>query len=180
MYGFRRPVCFARRSPRRIAAAIVPSKTPVLVAASLTVRHHLAGILASLGVDLVCVSTLRECHEILAQRRVGLVFCDSDVADGNYQDLLAAYPDPGDRPRVVVTSARADWEDYKEAVRCGAFDIISVPCRHTDVEWMLIQAKRAERQAERPGPIRVEAPELAKAASASAQSGAKSGASRNK
>ena len=152
----------------------------VVVSSDSALRHHLAGILASLGVDPVYISTLRECHEILSQRRVGLVFCDSHVADGNYQDLLAAYPQPGDKPRVVVTSAGADWDAYKEAMRCGAFDIISVPCRPTDVEWMVIQAKRAERRAEGPGPARVEAPELAKAASASAAGGGKSGASHNK
>ena len=139
----------------------------VVVSSDLAVRHHLAVILASLGVDSVCVSTLRECHGILAQRRVGLVFCDFHVADGNYQDFLAAYARPGEKPRVVVTSGSADWDEYKEAMRCGAFDIISVPCRHTDVEWMVIQAKRDERRAQGPGPARVEAPKLAKAASAS-------------
>jgi DNA-binding NtrC family response regulator len=108
------------------------------------------------------------------------VFCDSHVLDGNYQDLLAAYPQSSDRPRVVVTSGSADWDEYKEAMRCGAFDIISVPCRHTDVEWMVIQAKRAERRAEGPAPARIESPELAKAASASAPSGARSGAAHNK
>ena len=151
----------------------------VVVSSDLAVLHHLAGILASLCVDAVCTSTLRECREILARRRIGLVFCDFHVADGNYEDLLAAYPQPDDRPRVVVISASADWDEDKEVMRCGAFDLISAPCRPTDVEWMVIQAKRAERGAERPGPARVEAPELAKAASASA-SGAKSGSSGQK
>ena len=152
----------------------------VIVSSDLAVRQHLAGILANLRVDAVCTSTLRECREILTQKSIQLVFCDSQVADGNYQDLLAVYPQPGERPRVVVTSARADWDAYKEAMRCGAFDIISVPCRRIDVEWMVIQAKRAERQAGRPSPLRVEAPELAKAASASAGGGVRSGALRQK
>lgn len=151
----------------------------VVVSSDLGLRHHLAGILDTLGVHAVCASTLHECHEILTQKRVGLVFCDSRVADGNYQDFLAAYPTV-DKPRVVVTSGSADWDEFKEAMRCGAFDVISVPCRHSDVEWMVIQAKRAERRAEGPGLARVEAPELAKAASASAPSGAKSGALRQK
>jgi DNA-binding NtrC family response regulator len=151
----------------------------VIVSSDSGLRHDLAGILATLGVHAVCASTLRECHEILTQKRAGLVFCDSRVADGNYQDLLAAYPSV-DKPRVVVTSGSADWDEFKEAMRCGAFDVISVPCRHTDVEWMVIQAKRAERQAEGPGLARVEAPELGKAASTSAGKGARSSASRNK
>jgi DNA-binding NtrC family response regulator len=152
----------------------------VVVSSDMAVRHHLARILASLGVGPVCVSTLRECHEILAQKTIQLVFCDSHIADGDYQDLLAAYPQADDKPRVVVTSASADWDEYKEAMGWGAFDVISVPCRHTDVEWMVIQAKRVERQAERPGPARLETRELAKAAGASGASGAKSGGSRQK
>lgn len=159
---------------------MVSSFKVVIVSSDSALRHHLAGILASLGVDPVHISTLRECHEILAQRRIGLVFCDSRVADGNYKDLLAAYPQPGDKPRVVVTSARAGWHEYEEAMRCSAFDIISVPCRRTDVEWMVIQAKRAERQAARPSPVRVEAPEFAKAASASAGRGVRFHASHRK
>lgn len=123
----------------------------LVVSSDAVVRRHLAEILVSLGIDPVRVSTLRECHEILAQKRVGLVFCDPQVADGNYQELLSAYPADGGRPRVVVTSGTADWEEFNEAMRCGAFDVISVPCRHTDVEWMVIQAKRAERRGQSGG-----------------------------
>jgi DNA-binding NtrC family response regulator len=140
----------------------------VVVSSDLVLRRKLTGILGNLGLDPVRVASLRECHEILTQKRVGLVFCDVRVSDGNYQDLLAAYPQSDHRPRVVVTSASADWDEYREAMQRGAFDIISVPCRHTDVEWMVIQAIRAERQAERPGPSRGEPGQLAKAASASA------------
>jgi DNA-binding NtrC family response regulator len=88
---------------------------------------------------------------ILAQKEPGVVFCDRYVADGNYQNLLAAYPQSA-KPRVAVTSRSADWEKSREAMRCGAFDIIPVPCRRTEVEWMVIQVKRAQDRAEGPGP----------------------------
>src|SRR5579864_8059597 len=98
--------------------------------------------------------------------KVGLIFCDSHLADGKYQDLLAPYG-----PRVVVMSRGADWEEFREAMQWGAFDVISAPCRPTDVEWMVIQAKRQERKTENPGPARVERSELTKGASASEASG---------
>lgn len=120
----------------------------LVVSSDSTLRHRLADILVTLGITPMRLSTLRECHELLARKKVGLVFCDPKVEDGNYKDLLAAYPPIGERPRVVVTSGTADWDEFQEAMRCGAFDVISVPCRHTDVEWMVIQAKRAERRAE--------------------------------
>jgi DNA-binding NtrC family response regulator len=143
----------------------------LVVSSDLADRDQLTGVLASLGLDPVPTSSLRECREILAQKKVGLVFCDRHLTDGNYQDLLATSPQSGDRPRVVVTSHRADWDEYREAMRCGAFDIICAPCRRADVEWMVVQAKRADRRAKGPGPTRSEPPELAKAAGAPASSG---------
>jgi len=117
----------------------------VVVSSDLESRRHLAGILTKLGLDPVCVPTLKDCHEHLSGRTAGLVFCDPHVTDGSYKDLLGAYRTKDSRPRVVVTSRFADWEQFKEAMRCGAFDVIASPCRPTDVEWMVIQAKRDER-----------------------------------
>jgi DNA-binding NtrC family response regulator len=42
-------------------------------------------------------------------------------------------------------SSTADWDEFLEAMRLGAFDVIASPCRATDVEWMIIQALRYER-----------------------------------
>jgi DNA-binding NtrC family response regulator len=146
---------------------MISSFEVLVVSSDPTLRRRLADILVTLGIDPVRLSSLRECREILDQKLVGLVFCDARVADGNYQDLLASYARSASRPRVVVTSSTADWDEFKQAMQCGAFDVIPVPCRHTDVEWMVIQAKRAERQVEASRPPRVEGVELAKAASAS-------------
>lgn len=117
----------------------------VVVSSDVESRRHLSDILVGQGMDPICMSTLRECHESLAEKHVGLVFCDPHVADGSYQELLAAYRLTDRKPRVVVTSRGADWEEFKEAMRWGAFDVISAPCRPTDVEWMVIQARRDER-----------------------------------
>ena len=137
----------------------------VVVSSDLENRRHLSHILERQGLDPICVATLRECHESLAKTRVGVVFCDTHVADGTYQELLAAYRLTDRKPRVVVTSRGADWEEFKEAMRWGAFDIISSPCRPTDVEWMLIQAQRDERcRPEGPTPARVARTEFARVA----------------
>jgi DNA-binding NtrC family response regulator len=88
---------------------------------------------------------LREAVETLRKEPVGLVFCDKSLPDGTYRDLLTAARGLTTRVRVVVTSHQADWDEYLEAMRLGAFDVIAVPCRPTDVEWMVIQAKRDDR-----------------------------------
>jgi DNA-binding NtrC family response regulator len=117
----------------------------VVVSSDLESRRNLSAILVGQGLDPICTSTLRECREILSQKKVGVVFCDSHLADGSYQEFLAAYRSRNERPRVVITSRHSEWDEFKEAMRLGAFDVIGSPCRPTDVEWMIIQAKWDER-----------------------------------
>lgn len=143
----------------------------LVVSSDALLRGSLQNVLTTLGIDPVCRSTLRECYESMTQRHVGLIFCDPRLADGNYRELLEVRTASGAKPRVVVTSRTADWDEFKEAMHCGAFDVISVPCRRTDVEWMVTQAKRAERQTQAAGPVRIQRLEPVKAASASASSG---------
>ena len=118
----------------------------VLIASSdLEARRALSNILVQLGIDPLTTSTIRECTEIIASERVGLIFCDRLLADGNCNDLLNASKGGRTRARIVVTSSTADWDEFLEAMRLGAFDVIASPCRTTDVEWMIIQALRYER-----------------------------------
>ncbi len=118
----------------------------VLVASSdLESRRNLIQTLTRQGLDPVGAATLADCEDVLAKERVGLVFCDRHLADGTYRDLLDRVKMRPDKVRVVVTSRHPDWDEYLEAMRCGAFDVIGSPCRPTDVEWMVIQAKRDDR-----------------------------------
>jgi DNA-binding NtrC family response regulator len=105
----------------------------------------LSNILDKLGVDPLTSSSVRECKELIASERVGLIFCDRLLADGNCYDLLNASRCGRTKARVVVMSSTADWDEFLEAMRLGAFDVIASPCRATDVEWIIIQALRYER-----------------------------------
>jgi len=118
----------------------------VLVAsAEIEDRRGLMHILQAQELEPICCSAIRESIEILQKQTVGLVFCDKNLSDGTYRDLLSAIRSLKTKVRVVVTSRHADWDEYLEAMRLGAFDVIAAPCRPTDVEWMVIQAKRDER-----------------------------------
>ncbi len=118
----------------------------ILVASSdLEARRALLQVLMRQGLDPISASNASEAKETLQQERVGLVFCDRHLADGSYRDVLNMARSCRDKVRVVVTSKHADWDEYLEAMRLGAFDVISSPCRPTDVEWMVIQARRDDR-----------------------------------
>jgi DNA-binding NtrC family response regulator len=108
-------------------------------------RRWLIQILTRQGGDPISASNLVECRETMEKERVGLIFADRHLADGNYRDVLELARSKQEKVRVVVISRHPDWDEYLEAMRLGAFDVIASPCRPTDVEWMVIQAKRDDR-----------------------------------
>lgn len=117
----------------------------VIASSDVESRRALANMLERLGVEPFLTSTVRECKEILAINRVGLIFCSCTLVDGNCYDLLNASRSGRPKPMVVVTSSVTDWDEFLEAMRLGAFDVIASPCRSTDVEWMILQALRQDR-----------------------------------
>ncbi len=121
----------------------------IMVASSdLENRRHLVSILDRQGFGTFCAANVSQCREILDSQKVGLVFCDRSFADGDYRDVLAATAGrkPGLKARVVLLAALADSEQYKTAKDLGVFEVISAACRPTDVEWMVIRAKRDEQR----------------------------------
>src|SRR5579885_1268770 len=123
------------------------SPSPILVASSeIESRRALKEILEREGYETTCVSRISECMDVLASQEVQLIFSEKNLADGDYRELL--HRSKAKRPgvRVVVTSRHADWDEYKQALQAGAFDLIASPCQPTDVLWMIIQAKRDEYQ----------------------------------
>ena len=144
----------------------------ILVASpNLEMRRSIVTILARLGEDPICASTVSQCREVLAKYPVRLVFCDRLFPDGTYQDLIAvAGSSPDDKPRIVLTTYFIEPGEYREARRAGVFEVIASPCHATAVEWMLIQAKRDDRK-RREQTVVIQAaniPGIAKAAAAAA------------
>ncbi|MFY9691681.1 MAG: response regulator [Candidatus Acidiferrales bacterium] len=119
----------------------------IMVASSdLENRRSLVSILERQGIGTFCASNVSQCREILDRQDIGLVFCDRSFADGDYRDVLSAAANrkPGAKARVVLLSTLADREQYRRAKEQGVFEVISAACRPTDVEWMVIQARRDE------------------------------------
>jgi DNA-binding NtrC family response regulator len=116
----------------------------VVASADVEERRAMCNILLKLGLEPIATSGVRECVEILAQENVGLIFCARALADGDYRDLLIAPRHERRKTRFVIVNPLTDWDEYLQAMRLGAFDMISSPCRLTDVEWMILQALREE------------------------------------
>jgi DNA-binding NtrC family response regulator len=116
----------------------------LIVSEGLENRETLVDILRREGRDALSVSRVSECREVLLEDDFNLVFCDRRLPDGTYLEVLAVTQSLGREPRVVVTSRNADWEQYLEALRYGAFELIVSPCKGSDVVWVLSQAKRED------------------------------------
>jgi two-component system response regulator PilR (NtrC family) len=121
----------------------------LVISSDLEARRNLTRILEDQGSDLPCAPNIHGAIELLereAGHSIGLIFCDRDLPDGNFRDFLTVLRSLKNKTRVVVTSRLADWDEYLNAMRLGAFEVIAAPCRPADVEWMLTQAARDLRE----------------------------------
>jgi two-component system response regulator AtoC len=114
----------------------------LVVSSELEHRRKLNDILHKEGYETICASRVSECEQALQTQNVALIFCDRRLSDGNYRDIISILRASNQQPRVVVTSRLADWDEYLDALHNGAFDLITSPCRPTDVLWAIVQARR--------------------------------------
>jgi DNA-binding NtrC family response regulator len=119
----------------------------LVIASDPETRKALSSILQTEGLKSVQASHLSEGRALLASQPVGMVFCERHLADGTYLDLLPAAQTKAGNVPVVVTSRLADWDEYLEALRHGAVDLIASPFKPSDVSSALQQA-RCEKSAD--------------------------------
>ncbi|HXZ12367.1 MAG TPA: hypothetical protein VEG64_08230 [Candidatus Sulfotelmatobacter sp.] len=119
-------------------------RTLLVVSACLDHRRGLFRILEELNVEAVVCSNLSDAREVLCRQTTAVVFCDENLPDGTYRDLLARR-NPGLRiPPIVVIVQSGEWDKYLEAMRSGVFDAIRHPFTPTDVELVIIHALRTQ------------------------------------
>ena len=110
-------------------------------------RQHVSSILSQQYVDHFCAGTVAQCRELLQTTNVGLVFCDRQLSDGDFRDVVAATvcKRVKRQAKVVMLSGLLKREEYNQARRCGVFAFVQKPCHPTEIEWMTILAKREQR-----------------------------------
>jgi DNA-binding NtrC family response regulator len=103
-------------------------------------------ILDRLTINVYVACTLKQAQELLGRQPLGLVFCDERISGGSYRELLP----PGDARRIasrfVIMLQTGEWNEYLEAMRLGAFEVIRCPVQPTDIEMTLINATRDQAQ----------------------------------
>ena len=113
----------------------MPNLQEVLVVSSDDeVRRNLAGIVGLWGLEPVLCATAADSRAALTRYPICVVVCEDQLADGNYRDLVEAVARTTADAPVIVVSHLADWNEYMNAVRAGAFDYIALPPRRTEIE----------------------------------------------
>jgi DNA-binding NtrC family response regulator len=108
---------------------------------------QVTSVLESRGLSLKRFRSVKEACRALSRENVLVVFCENQLIDGTYEDLLKAAREVRSRTRIVVASSKSNWIDptaYVKAKELGAFDVLRESYGPKDVEWVVICAIRDE------------------------------------
>src|SRR5882724_11701946 len=96
-------------------------------------RTALVDILEECGLEPVIASNVKETSNILARRPTHVVFCEDNLPDGSFREILRLVKATRPESQVVVSSKLGGVDEYIEAMNLGAFDFIVPPYRDADV-----------------------------------------------
>lgn len=95
-----------------------------------------------LPIDSYSAARIDQAHEALQSRNFSVVFCEERLPDGTYFELLAEVRTQHAGTHFVVMLCTGEWEEYLEALRLGAEEVLRCPLQPTDVDLALIHAMR--------------------------------------
>jgi len=101
---------------------------------------HLRPLIRTLDASSARVSacfTIRQAREIFSRQPVDLVFTDEYLSDGSYRELLRF----GQRAAsFVLLLHTGEWEEYLDAMRLGALEVLRCPFQPDEVEATVLRA----------------------------------------
>lgn len=96
-------------------------------------RKAVVGCAFQRGETPILCSSCEEARSLLAQHCFKAVFCNDELPDGKYVEVVkAAKPAP-----VVILSRIGAWTAYLDALDAGAFDYIAYPVYKAEVDRIL-------------------------------------------
>ncbi len=96
--------------------------------------------LARAGYDLEMAGGLVEARERLSQRTFNLVLLDVRMPDGSGLDLLEEIRESSPTTEVVMLTAYGTVEEAIRALKQGAYDFLTKPCKLSELEAVLEKA----------------------------------------
>jgi len=117
----------------------------LVVGSAVGKRNALIDILEECGLEPVIASNLGEVRNILGRRPIHVVFCEDNLPDGGFREILRLVKANRPEVQVVLSSMLGDVDEYIEAMNLGAFDFISPPYRSTEIASVVDSASRRYR-----------------------------------
>jgi DNA-binding NarL/FixJ family response regulator len=90
-------------------------------------RAHLAESLKDTEFETILAFNCAESSNLLAKVPVSMVFCEDQLPGGGFPKLLNLVKHGGTNTPIVVLSRTGEWEEYLNALRLGAFDMVIPP-----------------------------------------------------
>jgi DNA-binding NtrC family response regulator len=100
-------------------------------------------VFEGLPIDSYTAPTIAQGREALEARPFSVIFCEERLSDGSYRDLLQIIRASSEPTRFVVMLCTGEWEEYLEALRLGAEEVLRCPLQPTDIDLALIHAMRS-------------------------------------
>jgi DNA-binding response OmpR family regulator len=115
-----------------------PKRIPKLLSISPTTEDHevLRFILHGFC-QINDAATCREAANFLCRDRVAIIFCERDLPDGTWKDILSYTAELTDPPALIVTSILADERLWAEVLNMGGHDVLAKPFREPEVKYAL-------------------------------------------
>jgi DNA-binding NtrC family response regulator len=106
-------------------------------------RKLLMRVFEDLPLDVYTAGSLQQARETLKSHSFSAVFCEERLSDGSYRELLAELRSASANTRFVVLLCTGEWDEYLEALRLGAEEVLRCPLQPTDVDLALIHTMRS-------------------------------------
>ena len=116
----------------------------LVVATHVENKKSLLGVLHGLPINVYSSTTIEGAQEVLSGHDIIVVFCEGQLTDGPYRDLLSVVCSTYPTTRFVVVLSAEEWPEKHEALRLGASDVLRCPLQAADVELVLLRAVRGE------------------------------------
>jgi two-component system NtrC family response regulator len=96
-------------------------------------------------VEATLAHSLEEARAKLAGRSFDVILLDLNLPDGSGLELMAEVASRGDDTAVIILTGNADLSSAIAAVRHGAYDYLTKPCRISELEQHLIHLAQQQR-----------------------------------
>lgn len=114
-----------------------PQRSVIILTADENASLELPKLALQCGLEPVSLGRIADLKSCLLNSRVSLVLCEERLPDGSFHEALQFLRSITRSVPLIVFSRMAEWENYLEAMRFGAYDCLRYPFRRGELQWIV-------------------------------------------